>query len=261
MFGAIPKIAWSRRYPSDETNRCLLTMRSLLVRTDNGRVILTDTGAGDKQLKKLSYYRFFDLADLGESLRKQGIQPEEVTDVVLTHLHFDHCGYATRRDAATGQLAVSFPHATHWVSHRQWEAFCHPHPLEQDSMIPENMEAIQEAGLLRLITEDTTLCPEVTLRLYDGHTQGQIVPYIRTPEQTFVFAGDVIPLIASLSPEWISAYDAYPYTSYNEKLRMLEEAVREQQVIIYCHDAYTVASTVKKTGQSYKKDTAISIDI
>lgn len=259
MFGAIPKTAWARRYPSDDTNGCVLAMRSLLVTTDDGRIILIDTGAGDKQLRKLSYYRFFDLVDLSDELRKRGIGPGDVTDVVLTHLHFDHCGYATRIEKESGRTVTSFPNATHWVSRRQWDNFTHPNPLEQDSYLPENMAAVEQSGRLRLLDEDTTLCPTVSLRLFDGHTPGQLVPYIRMPEQTLVFAGDVIPLAASVSPEWISAYDTYPVTSYAEKIRLLEEACREQQTIVYCHDAYTIATTIKKAGRHYKADRTVAL--
>ena len=120
MFGAIPKSAWSRRYPSDETNGCVLAMRSLVIKTDDGRIVLVDNGAGNKHLKQLSYYRFFNLVDLGTELRNRGIQPEEITDVVLTHLHFDHCGYTTQKDESTGHLFLSFPNANHWVSRKQW---------------------------------------------------------------------------------------------------------------------------------------------
>lgn len=252
MFGAIPKTAWSRRYPSNEANGCVLAMRSILLSSLPEKVILIDNGAGTKHLRQLSYYNFFDLADLGEELRKRGIAPEEVTDVVLTHLHFDHCGYSTLKDEVTGELYPAFPHATYWVSRRQWENFRHPNALEKDSYFPENMQAIEDKGLLRLIDTDTQLCPEVDLRLFDGHTPGQIVPYIRMPEQTFVFAGDVIPLAASVSPEWISAYDTFPVTSYQEKARMLEEAAREGQELIYCHDAYTSHSRVKKVNNFFK---------
>lgn len=259
MFGAIPKTAWSRRYPSDEANGCVLAMRSLVVKTDDGRIVLIDNGAGDKHLKLLSYYRFFNLIDLGTELRNRGIQPEEITDVILTHLHFDHCGYTTQKDQSTGEIFLSFPNANHWVSRRQWENFLHPNALEKDSYFIENMQAVADAGLLKLIDSDTSLCPQVELRIYDGHTPGQIVPYIQAPGRTFVFAGDVIPLAASVSPEWISAYDTYPVTSYNEKTRMLEEAVREEQAIIYCHDIYTHCTTVKKVNTFYKKHVRISI--
>lgn len=259
MFGAIPKTAWSRRYPSNEKNGCILTMRSLLISKYPEKIILVDNGAGNKHLDQLSYYNFFNLVDLEEELRKKGITPEQVTDVILTHLHFDHCGYSTQKEEKTGELYPSFPNATHWVSRKQWENFQHPNPLEKDSYFMENMQAIADKGLLRLIDTDTKLCPDIELRIFDGHTPGQLVPYITTSEQTFVFAGDVIPLVASVSPEWISAYDTYPVTSYQEKVRMLEEAAREGQVLIYCHDAYTKCSTVKKVNNFYKKDRLVDI--
>lgn len=259
MFGAIPKTAWSRRYPSNEKNGCILTMRSLLISKYPEKIILVDNGAGNKHLDQLSYYNFFNLVDLEEELRKKGITPEQVTDVILTHLHFDHCGYSTRKEEKTGELYPSFPNATHWVSRKQWENFLHPNPLEKDSYFMENMQAIADKGLLRLIDTDTKLCPDIELRIFDGHSPGQLVPYITTSEQTFVFAGDVIPLVASVSPEWISAYDTYPVTSYQEKVRMLEEAAREGQVLIYCHDAYTKCSTVKKVNNFYKKDRLVDI--
>ena len=227
MFGAIPKTAWSRRYPSNDTNGCVLAMRSLV--------------------------------DLREELQKRGITPEQVTDVVLTHLHFDHCGYSTLKNEETGEIRPAFPNATYWVSRKQWENFLHPNALEKDSYFIENMQAIADNGLLRLIDTDTKLCPGIDLRLFDGHTPGQIAPYIRMPEQTFVFIGDVIPLAASVSPDWISAYDTFPVTSYQEKIRILEEAAREGQALIYCHDAYTKCSTVKKINDFFKKDKTIEI--
>ena len=258
MFGAIPKSAWSRRYPSNEQNGCVLVMRSLLVQTGDGRVVLIDNGAGDKQLKQLSYYNFFDLKDLGDLLlQRYQLSCESITDVVFTHLHFDHCGYTTQKKILpSGEkiFQLAFPNATHWVSQAQWENFLHPNALEADSYFLENMQAVADAGKLRIIEKETALCPEINLRLFDGHTPGQIAPYITTPERTYVFAGDVIPLSASVSPAWISAYDTYPVLSYEEKLRMLEEAACEKQAIIYCHDAYTRCSTIKKVNDFFKVD-------
>lgn len=256
MFGAIPKTAWRHRYPSDESNGCRLVMRSLLITTDDGRIILVDNGAGDKHLRQLSYYRFFDLSDLNNELALRKISPSDVTDVILTHLHFDHCGYSTRYNAR-GELTVTYANARHWVSRSQWDNFRSPHALEKSSYLPENMIPVQEAGLLSLLSEDLFIHPQIELRLYNGHSPGQIAPYIHTGERTYVFAGDVIPLAASLSPEWISAYDTSPVISYNEKLRMLEEAVRENQAIVFCHDIYTTCCTVKKIGKHYKKDQTI----
>jgi glyoxylase-like metal-dependent hydrolase (beta-lactamase superfamily II) len=258
MFGAIPKTAWQRRYPCNDENRCVLAMRSALVSTDDGRIVLIDTGAGDKHLEQLSYYGFFNLADLSEELLKRNVSPEQVTDVILTHLHFDHCGYTTRKDEASGALVPAFPQATHWISRGQWENCLRPNHIEKDAYFTENIHAVAKANRIRLIDEDTALSRDICLRLFGGHTPGQIVPYIKTPERTVVFAGDVVPLTAHLSPEWISAYDTFPVTSYYEKVRLLEDAAAEQQALIYCHDAYIRCSTVRKVKDFYKTDQIIT---
>lgn len=254
MFGAIPKVAWKRRYPCNDDNQCRLTMRCVLVRTGCGRAILIDTGAGNKQLKALSYYKFSELIDLEEALLKKGVTADMVTDVVLSHLHFDHCGYATVKDPSSHSVRPAFPNATYWVGEAQWNNFIHPTPLEADAYFPENLLPVQESGKLSLVSEDTDLCQEVSLRLYNGHTPGQLAVYMNHPSGTVVFAGDVIPLAASVSAEWISAYDTYPVISYHEKVRMLEEAVLKQQILIYCHDAYTACSTIKKINNFYRVD-------
>lgn len=253
MFGAIPKTAWSRRYPCNETNGCVLVTRSLLISTDTGKTILVDTGAGNKHRRLLGSYNFFDTVDLGDELRKRGTAPEKITDVILTHLHFDHCGYITQKEQPTGNLYASFANARHWVSRKQWDNFLLPNPLEKDSYLTEDMQLIADKGLLHLIDTDTDVYPDIHLRLFDGHTPGQIVPTIQTSGRTYVFAGDVIPLVASLSPEWISAYDTYPVDSFREKVRLLEEAAIEKQVLIYCHDAYTPYSLCKKVKDYYTK--------
>lgn len=259
MFGAIPKSSWSRRYPSNAQNGCVLAMRSLLIEAD-GRIILVDNGAGYKHLKALSYYQFFDLQDLHEALRKRGIEPTDVTDMVFTHLHFDHCGYTTLQDPQSGALRLAFPNANHWVSHRQWENFRHPHPLEQGSYFPEDMELVETSGRLRLVEEEEmALTPHVRFRLFDGHTPGQIALYCDLPERTYLFAGDVIPLAAHLSLAWISAYDDAPLRSYEAKERMLAEAVAHKQAIIYCHDAHTCCSTVKRINHFYSKDASLTL--
>lgn len=258
MFGAVPKTAWSRRYPADEHNGCILAMRSALVETGDGRRILIDTGAGRAQMEALSYYRFFQRSDLAGELRRRQIEPRQITDVVLTHLHFDHCGDCTRPLGADGDLAPLFPEADYWVSRTQWENFLHPHPLEKDSYFPQAMQAVARLGQLRWVEEDSPLGAEVELRLFGGHTPGQLVPYLHDTYRTVVFAGDVVPLAAHLSPEWISAYDTRPLESYNEKVRLLEEAAREGQTVIYCHDAYTTASTVKKIKDFYRPDRKIT---
>ncbi|MDR1675813.1 MAG: MBL fold metallo-hydrolase [Tannerella sp.] len=252
MFGAVPQRAWSRRYPADGDNRCRLAMHVGLVLARCGRVILIDTGVGDKQLEQLrsTSYHFYGLTDLREALRERGISPEQVTDIVLTHLHFDHCGYVTRKER--DRIVPAFPEAVCWVGRSQWENALNPHPLEADSYFPENMEAVEKAGKLRLVEADCDLCEGVRLRLYGGHTSGQLVTYVQTDESTVVFAGDVIPIAAQVSPLWISAYDVCPMTSYDEKIRLLDEAAARHQVIVHYHDACTPCSIVKKINNFYK---------
>lgn len=259
MFGAIPKTAWSRRYPSNEANQCILAMRCVLVTSDSGRVILIDTGAGNKQLKSLAYYKFSDMIDMEKALESKGVSREMVTDIVLSHLHFDHCGYATIIDSESGKTIPAFPNANYWVGETQWTNFIHPNPLESGAYFPENLLPVYDAGKLNLVSEDTLLCDGIQLRLFDGHTPGQLAVYMKNPSGTIVFAGDVIPLAASVSAEWISAYDTFPTISYQEKIRMLEEAVQKKQVLIYCHDAYVTCSTVKKVNQYYKADKKITL--
>ena len=256
MFGVIPLASWRRRYPCDELKRCLLAMRIGLIVTRNGHIVLIDNGIGNKHLKKLqsTTYGFFDLVNLGEALKAREIQPEQVTDVVLTHLHFDHCGGTTCK--SDNRVVPVFPQATCWVSRSQWENALQPNPLEADSFFPDNMEAIVKTENLQLIDSDTDLCEGVQLRIYEGHTVGQIVPYIQTDTDTYVFAGDVIPTAAHISPQWISAYDIHPLTSYHEKIRLLDEAAAYNQIIVHYHDAYTSYSRVKKVANRFSASQA-----
>ena len=245
MFGAVPKTAWSRRYKSDYQNGCVLAMRSVLLEV-SGRLILIDTGAGSFHPSKMTYYRFFNLKSVGQCLNEKGYKLEDITDVILTHLHFDHCGgCAVSED--NRKFRMAFPNARHWVGKEQWDNFIRPHALEKDSFFIDDMKAVEDSGLLRLINSAEDVIPELSLKLADGHTPGQLIPYITINGETLVFAGDVIPLAASVSPEWISAYDIAPLRSYDSKIRLLDEAAEKSQRIIFCHDAYTVSSKVRKT--------------
>ena len=236
MFGNIPKRAWQRRLPADHENRCLMVMRTGLIHTDDHRIILIDVGTGTKHLKKLSYYGFFDLIDLKEALLKRNIQPADVTDIILTHLHFDHCGYITEPDSL-GKMNLSFPKARHWISQKQWDNYHHPHPLEKDSYFENDLTLLKEEGIYTLTHDVCQLNKDLILYEMDGHTPGQLVPFIQTDEHPIIFAGDVLPLAAQLSPKWISSYDLNPKDSYTNKLKLLTLAKRTHSKILFCHDA------------------------
>lgn len=233
MFGAVPKRAWSRKCPADEQNRCLLSMNCLLVKTDD-RLILLDTGVGTKDLDKLAYYDFQALRDIRELVIEAGFCPEDVTDVVLSHLHFDHCGGCTYRDEA-GQLQVSFPKAKHYVGQRQWENFLRPNPLEVDSFRREDLLPVQKAGLLTLVNKPFELFSGFHLDLFDGHTFGQLAAWFETEDELIIFPGDVIPTQAHLSDEWISAYDIEPLRSLESKRRVKAWAEGKTSRYVFYH--------------------------
>jgi len=237
MFGAIPKRAWKRKYPSDDQNRCCLAMNCLLVWNDN-RIVLLDCGVGDKELGKLSHYEFRDKKDLRELISSQGFCPEQVTDVVLSHLHFDHCGGCTYRDRG-GNLQVTFPNAQHWVGEKQWQNYLHPNALEKDAYRPDDMLPVFNAGLVQRIDSDVEIFENFYLKLFDGHTQGQIVSFIKPEDrQGLLFSGDVIPTKAHLPDEWISAYDVEPLKSLAGKIALKKQIKQKGMTTIFYHDSY-----------------------
>ncbi|GHV59548.1 MBL fold metallo-hydrolase [Bacteroidia bacterium] len=237
MFGAIPKQAWSRKYPPDEDNTCVLAMNCLLV-WNSERIILLDTGLGTKELGKLSYYRFHDVQDIAGMVRVAGFEPEQVTDVILSHLHFDHCGGCTYRDA-NGSLQITFPKARHWVGRKQWDNYLWPNTLEKSSFRPDDMLPVFESGLLQLVEDDAyRVAEDFLLYIYPGHTKGQLVSCFTSEDGTGIFAGDVIPTRAHLPDDWISAYDTHPLKSLAAKIRLKEQMKENSSRLFFYHDTY-----------------------
>lgn len=256
MFGAIPKRAWQRKYPVDEENLCPLAMRCVLAVSEDQKILI-DTGLGNKHTDKISYYCPHKLIDIEEALSSLGYSLEDITDVVLTHLHFDHCGYATRIDDR-GDVIPSFPNAKYWLSQQQWRNLQHPNRLEEDSIFADNILPVHKAGQLELIDYDRQLYEGFNIRLFDGHSAGQIVAYIDTSEGIQTFPGDLIPTAAHVSLEWISAYDVCALDSVKEKERFLTEAEQNEYILIYCHDATNIKSKVKKLNDNFKMSIYIS---
>jgi glyoxylase-like metal-dependent hydrolase (beta-lactamase superfamily II) len=251
IFGVVPKKVWQKRYPCNEENFCSLTMRCLLIDTGEKKILI-DTGTGSKQLHYLKYYGFENIPNLDIELEKFGYCAADITDVVLTHLHFDHCGGCTDYAADGKSVTLTFPNATYWVGKAQWDNFKKPNVREGDSYFPENMLPIEAAGKLQLVSENRWLCKEVELRLFNGHTVGQLVGYIHTNNGTFVYVGDVIPVAASLPIAWISAYDTNPIRSMEEKVELLKEAVEKDQILFFEHDLYNECCNVEVINGKYK---------
>jgi len=258
-FGVVPKKVWQKRYPCDEDNYCTITMRCLLVDTGDKRILI-DTGTGDKQLDYLKYYGFKNVISFDTELNKLGYTCNDITDVVFTHLHFDHCGGTTKFNADKSAVELVFPNATHWVGKAQWENFLNPNVREGDSYFPENIVPVQEVGKLKLVSENQFICPEVEIRIFNGHTLGQLVSYINRGDKTFIYAGDVIPLAANVPLAWISSYDIFPISAMDEKKVLLDEAAEKNQILIFEHDAYTECCTVLAQYKKHKVDKTMTLE-
>lgn len=238
MFGPIPKKYWSKRYPCNNNNMCKMAMRCLFIETED-RKILVDCGGGDKHLDKLKFYQPHDLNDLGIEIEKLGYSAEEVTDVILTHLHFDHCGGGTVFNE-NGIAIPTFPNATYWLSKAQWDNYKNPRPYESASFFEDNIEPIKAAGQLKLVDGDMLLCSEVLIKQYDGHTPGQLVVFTNSDDEgEVVFPGDVIPTSVHMPVGWLSAYDNNAALAMEEKQRLLDEVKAKNSLLVFFHDAYT----------------------
>ncbi len=245
MFGIVSRKVWARKYPVNEYNRCPLSMRVMFADLGEHKVLF-DAGVGSAVVEGMSYYRFHGLHDLVQEVDKLGFKPEEITDVVLSHLHFDHCGGAVV--SHEGILKPAFPKATYWASARQWEMAQHPPMWESDSFSLAVIQVLMDAGQLRLINGDQTLFNGVSVKFFQGHTDDQMVSYVTVSGDTFVFCGDVIPMETHLLPLCIAAVDNSAVVSVDEKIRLLEEAGREGQILFFYHDAVTQAVRMKKTN-------------
>ncbi|MEA4841378.1 MAG: MBL fold metallo-hydrolase [Bacteroidales bacterium] len=246
MFGIISRKVWSDRYPVDKENRCPLAMRILFVDMGEHKVLF-DTGVGLKKISGSAYYRFHDLKSPVEELRKLGYRAEDITDVVLSHLHFDHCGGAAVPDL-NGNLVPAFPNAVYHVSEKQWEIAKNPPLWEADSFAPDVIKAVEDAGRLRLVKANGELFSGVRVKLVQGHTDDQLLSYIDTPMGTMVYCGDVIPMTPHIMPLCIAAVDNSAVVSADEKIPILEEAVEHSQILFFFHDAVTKAVRLKKVN-------------
>ncbi len=247
MFGVIPKVMWRKKYPSNEDNYCKCSMRSMLVVTDN-RKILIDTGCGDKQSEKFfQYSHLFGESSLVKSLQQLGFTPDDITDVVFTHLHFDHCGGAVRWNSEKTGFELVFKNAQHWVSKEQWENYLNPNIREGDSYFKENVMPIFEAQKLNLVEHTTELFPNFEVRLFYGHTYGLMIPIINNNGNKIVFAGDLIPTTANIGLKWIAAYDLFPTKVLKEKAQFLNEAAENNYTLFFQHDFYNECCNLIKT--------------
>ena len=258
MFGVVPKSLWQKVYPADEKNLITLSMRSLLVIDGNQKIII-DTGIGDKQDEKFfSHYYLSGEDTLSGSLEKTGIREEEITDVILTHLHFDHCGGAVRK-GDDGNLMLAFPNAMYHVSKTQWNAAVSPNAREKASFLRENILPIKENNRLSYIDDGKHISKNVRIQLFHGHTAGQAVPFIHFHDHTLVYIADVIPAVANIPLAWITAYDMEPSRALEEKEQFLNEAADNNYTLFFEHDIYNECCTVMHTEKGARLNEAFTL--
>lgn len=247
MFGVVPKTIWDKLNPADENNLCSWTMRCLLVDTGS-RVILIDTGLGDKQDERFfSHYYLHGEATLMTSLRLAGYTPESITDVLITHFHFDHVGGAVMKDE-NGQYHPAFPHAKYWTTQRHYDWAFTPNARERASFLKENFVPLQDAGVLFYIPEvDGHLWDEhIRIRFSYGHTESMLMPEIRVNDEvTLIYAADLIPSAHHVGLPYIMGYDIRPLVTLEEKTKFLKEVAEKGYYLVLEHDKDTECISIQ----------------
>lgn len=259
MFGVVPKSLWNDVYPADENNLCNWAMRCLLV-VEGDRKILIDNGIGDKQDEKfLKHYYLNGDDSLEKSLAAAGYSTDDITDMVLTHLHFDHCGGSIKKTGEE-QFETTFKNATYWISKAQWELTVNPNRREKASFLKENILPIKESGQLQLVEEDGDLSNNFYVKLFNGHTDGQIIPYIKYNDKTIVFMADLLPSAAHVPVSYIMAYDTRPLVTLKEKEKFLKEAIENGYILFLEHDIYHECCTIQDTEKGPRVKETFSLE-
>lgn len=255
MFGVVPKMLWQKTNPADKNNLVEVSSRSLLVETGN-RLVLIDAGMGNKQSKKFfSYYNRWGDFSLEKSLKEKGFHRDEITDVFLTHLHFDHCGGAIIKNQK-GNLTPAFKNATYWSHKKHWEWANNPNSREKASFLSENIRPIKESGQLTLLEGDEFIMENSPLGfdviVVNGHTEKQMLPLISYKNRTIVFTADLIPTVGHLPLAYVMGYDTRPLISLEEKNRFLKLAYEKKFLLFMEHDPFHELIDLRQTEKGVR---------
>ena len=257
MFGVVPKTLWNKLNPADENNLCTWAMRLLLIEEGN-QLILVDTGIGNKQdAKFLNHYCLHGSNTLDNSLAKHGFNRNDITDVILTHLHFDHCGGAIERKGE--QLLPVFANARYWSNAQHWQWALHPNDREKASFLKENILPLKQSGQLHMINTPleggiatSSLLPELSFRFVYGHTDAMMLPQIKFGDKTIVYMADLLPSVAHIPLPYVIAYDMFPLTTLHEKKLFLQEALDQQYILFFEHDPFIECCTLQLTEKGIR---------
>ena len=260
MFGVVPKSLWQKTNPADEQNMCSWAMRCLLIE-DGNRLMLIDTGIGDKQSEKFfAHYYLYGSASLSRSLHQLGFHEDQITDVFLTHLHFDHCGGAIAWNDSKSAYRPVFKNAKYWSNEQHWQWATVPNSREKASFLSENILPIQESGQLAFIDRKENLTqavfPNMDVLFVDGHTDSMMLPHISYKGKTLVFMADLLPSVGHIPLPYVMGYDTRPLITMEEKARFLDKAAAESYILFMEHDSVNECCTVMATEKGVRlKDT------
>ena len=263
MFGVVPKTIWQKQNPADENNMCSWALRCLLME-DGDKLILIDTGMGDKQdAKFFSYYYLFGDDTITGNLHKLGFTREDITDVILTHLHFDHCGGAIIRDGES--LKPAFPNATFWSNEAHWQWAVQPNAREKASFLKENILPMEASGKLLMVDSSnigitnnllaaapSSISNHLSFRFANGHTKAMMLPQIQYKGRTIVYMADLLPSVGHIPMPYVMGYDMFPLLTMEEKAAFFKEAVDNEYILFLEHDPVNECITLQQTEKGIR---------
>lgn len=252
MFGVVPKMIWQTTNPADEHNLCDWAMRCMLIE-DGNRLILIDNGIGDKQSAKFfSHYYLHGKDTLDKSLKRSGFHPDDITDMFLTHLHFDHCGGSIKYNKEKTGFETTFKNAIYWSNADHWKWATEPNPREKASFLKENILPIRESGQLKLVESEGALFENFSILNVHGHTDAMMIPHIRYKGKTLVYMADLLPSTGHIPLPYVMAYDTRPLLTLTEKEKFMNKAADEEYILFFEHDPINECCTVQHTEKGVR---------